>query len=114
MKNQAGDRWLWLSIISTFLLLSIYNLFIFLTNPRFGMKIYVYAWNHVQIQQRNLVMTLTKAHIVESVAEQNGYPKKQSFDTVETLLELIKRFLESGRDFLVIGFGKFWEISGTS
>ena len=52
-------------------------------------------------------MTLTKAHIVEAVAEQNGYPKNQSFDTIETLLEIIKGTLESGEDVLVSGFGKF-------
>ena len=52
-------------------------------------------------------MTLTKAHIVEVLAEQNGYPKRQSFDTIETLLEIIKRTLESGEDVLVSGFGKF-------
>jgi hypothetical protein len=28
-------------------------------------------------------MTLTKANIVEEVAEQNGYPKKQSFEMIE-------------------------------
>jgi integration host factor subunit alpha len=52
-------------------------------------------------------MTLTKAHIVESLAEQNGYTKKQSFNMIETLLEIIKRTLESGEDVLVSGFGKF-------
>jgi len=52
-------------------------------------------------------MTLTKAHIVEAVAEQIGYPKKQSFEMIETLLETIKRTLESGDDVLVSGFGKF-------
>ena len=52
-------------------------------------------------------MTLTKAHIVEALAEQNGYPKKQSFEMIETLLEIIKRTLESGEDVLVSGFGKF-------
>ena len=52
-------------------------------------------------------MTLTKAHIAETLAKKNGYPKKQSFDTVETLLEIIKRTLESGEDVLVSGFGKF-------
>jgi len=52
-------------------------------------------------------MTLTKAHIVEAVAEQIGYTKKQSVNTIETLLELIKRSLESGEDVLVSGFGKF-------
>ena len=52
-------------------------------------------------------MTLTKANIVESLAEQNGYTKKQSVSTIETLLEIIKRTLESGEDVLVSGFGKF-------
>ncbi len=45
------------------------------------MRMYVYALNHKQNQQRDLVMTLTKAYIVEAVAEQNGYPKNQSVKT---------------------------------
>ena len=52
-------------------------------------------------------MTLTKAHIFGAVAEQIGYSKNQSINTIETLLELIKRSLESGEDVLVSGFGKF-------
>ena len=52
-------------------------------------------------------MTLTKAHIVDAVAEQNGYPKNESYEMVETLLEIIKRTLESGEDVLISGFGKF-------
>ena len=52
-------------------------------------------------------MTLTKAHIVETLAKQNCYTKKQSVQMVETLLELIKRSLESGEDVLISGFGKF-------
>jgi integration host factor subunit alpha len=52
-------------------------------------------------------MTLTKANIVEAVAEQIGYTKNQSFELVETLLEIIKRTLESGEDVLVSRFGKF-------
>jgi len=52
-------------------------------------------------------MTLTKAHIVDAVAEQNGYTKERSFKIVETLLEIIKSTLESGEDVLVSGFGKF-------
>ena len=52
-------------------------------------------------------MTLTKAHLIEALAEQNGYTKIQSADTVETLLEIIKRTLEFGEDVLVSGFGKF-------
>ena len=52
-------------------------------------------------------MTLAKANIVEEVSEQIGYPKNQSFEMIETLLEIIKRTLESGEDVLVSGFGKF-------
>jgi len=52
-------------------------------------------------------MTLTKANIVKAVTEQIGYPKNQSFEIIETLLEIMKRTLESGEDVLVSGFGKF-------
>ena len=52
-------------------------------------------------------MTLTKLDMVESVAGQNGWPKAKSFEIVETLLELIKKSLESGEDVLISGFGKF-------
>jgi integration host factor subunit alpha len=52
-------------------------------------------------------MTLTKDDIVEAVAKQIGFPKNQSVGLVETLLELIKRTLESGEDVLISGFGKF-------
>jgi integration host factor subunit alpha len=51
--------------------------------------------------------TLTKAHIVEAVAEANGYTRNKSVETVETLLELIKSALESGDDVMISGFGKF-------
>ncbi len=51
--------------------------------------------------------TLTKAHIIDAVAESNGYTRKKSIETVETVLELIKRSLESGDDVLISGFGKF-------
>ena len=40
--------------------------------------------------------TLTKAHIVDAVAEANGFTRKKSVETVEILLELIKSTLESG------------------
>ena len=52
-------------------------------------------------------MSITKAKIVDAVAEQNGYPKKQSVNTIEALLEIIKRSLESGEDVLISRFGKF-------
>ena len=52
-------------------------------------------------------MTLTKAHIVDAIADQIGYPKSQSFEIVESLLELIKKTLESGEDVMISNFGKF-------
>jgi integration host factor subunit alpha len=51
--------------------------------------------------------TLNKAKIIDAVAESNGYTRKKSIETVETVLELIKRSLESGEDVLISGFGKF-------
>ena len=52
-------------------------------------------------------MTLKKADIVEAVAKQNGYTVNQSFEVVESLLEMIKSSLESGEDVMISGFGKF-------
>jgi integration host factor subunit alpha len=52
-------------------------------------------------------MTLTKAQIVESIHNQTGFPKNESSNIVETLLEIIKSTLASGEDVLVSGFGKF-------
>ena len=52
-------------------------------------------------------MTLTKADIVEAVAEQNGYTNLRSFEVVGTLLEIIKSALESGEDVMISNFGKF-------
>ena len=51
--------------------------------------------------------SLTKADIVDAVAERNGYTRKKSIEIVEILLELIKQSLESGEDVLISGFGKF-------
>jgi len=52
-------------------------------------------------------VTLTKSHIIDSIAEQNGFPKNRSSEIIETLLEIIKMSLESGEDVLITGFGKF-------
>ncbi len=51
--------------------------------------------------------TLTKADIIDAVAADNGFSRKKASETVETVLELIKRTLESGDDVLITGFGKF-------
>ena len=52
-------------------------------------------------------MALTKSQIIDSIAKGNGFTKKQSTETVETILELIKSTLASGEDVLISGFGKF-------
>jgi integration host factor subunit alpha len=52
-------------------------------------------------------MTLTKSDIVERIYNELGFPKHQSVEITETLLELIKSNLEYGDDVLVSGFGKF-------
>ena len=52
-------------------------------------------------------MTLTKAHIVDAIADQTGFTKNHSFEIVEILLEIIKKALESGDDVMISNFGKF-------
>ena len=51
-------------------------------------------------------MALTKSDIVASVHDL-GLTKKKSVEVIESLLEIIKRSLESSEDVLVSGFGKF-------
>jgi integration host factor subunit alpha len=52
-------------------------------------------------------VTLTKSRLIDAIAKQNGFTRKKSSETVETILELIKSALESGEDALISGFGKF-------
>ena len=52
-------------------------------------------------------MTLTKAFIIESISKQTGFSKNKSTKIIETILETIKRSVESGDDVLISGFGKF-------
>ena len=52
-------------------------------------------------------MSLTKDNIVEAVAKETDFLKNRSAEIVESLIEIIKRSLESGDDVLVSGFGKF-------
>ncbi len=51
--------------------------------------------------------TLTKAKLIDAVAERNGFTRKKSIETVETVLKIIKSTLEFGEDVLISGFGKF-------
>ena len=52
-------------------------------------------------------MALTKRDLVEQIYDEIGFPKKQSTEIVESMLELIKKTLESGEDVMISGFGKF-------
>ncbi len=52
-------------------------------------------------------MVLTKYAIAEQIRDQLGFPKNESMEITETLLEIIKSTLESGEALLVSGFGKF-------
>jgi len=52
-------------------------------------------------------MSLTKAHIINSIQNQLNIPKNRSSEIVESFLESIKSTLEPGEDVLISGFGKF-------
>ena len=52
-------------------------------------------------------MTLTKAHIAETLQRDLGYTKNQSIELVDKLLEILKRNLANGDEVLISGFGKF-------
>ena len=52
-------------------------------------------------------MALTKADIVQTVAEEARLPRNQAVQTVESLLRIMKEALASGEDVLISGFGKF-------
>jgi integration host factor subunit alpha len=52
-------------------------------------------------------MALTKDDIVASICKNLDFPKNHGITTVEALLEIIKKTLESGEDVLISGFGKF-------
>ena len=52
-------------------------------------------------------MTLTKSNIIDAVAEENGYSRKNASETVEAVFDIIKSTLASGDDVLITGFGKF-------
>ena len=53
-------------------------------------------------------MSITKAHLADSIHNELGLPKNQSIQTVESIIEMIKKTLENGEDVLITGFGKFY------
>ena len=52
-------------------------------------------------------MSLTNAGIIHSIYSHCGFSKTESIELVESILETIKKSLESGEDVLISGFGKF-------
>ena len=52
-------------------------------------------------------MALTKAQIVHSIHHRLGFARGRSTELVETMLEIIKKKLETGEDVLISGFGKY-------
>ena len=52
-------------------------------------------------------MSLTKQTLIDSVMRQCELNKSEATQTLEALLEIIKKTLASGQDVLASGFGKF-------
>ena len=52
-------------------------------------------------------MAITKADIISSIYNNLDLQKQESTTILESLLESMKRTLESGEDILISGFGKF-------
>ena len=52
-------------------------------------------------------MTLTKDWIIDALCMKTVLKKSEASKVTESLLEIIKRTLESGEDVLITGFGKF-------
>ena len=52
-------------------------------------------------------MTVTKAHLIDSIRNRFRYSRVETTQIVESLLEIMKATLENGEDVLISGFGKF-------
>jgi len=52
-------------------------------------------------------MALTKQDLINYIQQENGYTGNESYEIIETILDLMKTSLESGDDVLISGFGKF-------
>jgi integration host factor subunit alpha len=52
-------------------------------------------------------MTLTKAHLIDTIYSRFDFSKTKSARAVESILETIKKTLANGEDVLISGFGKF-------
>jgi integration host factor subunit alpha len=52
-------------------------------------------------------MTITKAHLTDSIHQGLGLSKSRSYELLGSLFETMKGTLENGDDILIRGFGKF-------
>ncbi|MBT6338457.1 MAG: integration host factor subunit alpha [Desulfobacula sp.] len=52
-------------------------------------------------------MACTKLTLIEKISEKNNLSPSEAKATIETLLEIMKKTLESGEDIMLSGFGKF-------
>jgi len=52
-------------------------------------------------------MTLTKKNLIENIYFKDGQSKRTSTILVKSLLEIMKKTLESGEDVMISSFGKF-------
>ena len=52
-------------------------------------------------------MALTKIQMVDTISKKAPMSKAKATEIVETLLEIMKRTMETGEDILISGFGKF-------
>ena len=61
----------------------------------------------MSFEKGDFIMAITKNQIVDSIAEQIGFPRNHSSEILETVIEIIKKALESGEDVMISNFGKF-------
>ena len=52
-------------------------------------------------------MTLTKAHLIDTIYNSFDFPKNKSVQAVESLMEILKSTLANGEEVLISGFDKF-------
>ena len=52
-------------------------------------------------------MNVNKAYLIDHLYRNCDFSRDESSATIESLLEIIKKTLESGEDVLISGFGKF-------
>ena len=52
-------------------------------------------------------MTITKAHLTDTIHNQLDLSKTKSANLVESVFDIMKNTLENGEDILISGFGKF-------